>query len=536
MLIRIVLATVAALSLCSGSFGQIPAPAAPAAPAASTTAAPERALSTAELEALVAPVALYPDALLAQVLMASTYPLEVVLAVRWTGENGSLKGDQQKIAVEKQPWDASVKALVAVPSVLQMMSEKLDWTQKLGDAMLSQQGDVMNAVQSMRQKAYANDRLKSGDKQTVAVAETDGRRSISITSAESGVVHVPYYDPAVVYGAWPYPDTPPYYFPAPGYIAAGVVATGVAFGAAYALGRWGYGGNYWGGNINWNGGNINIDRNRATQWQHNAQHRRGVRYDNAAVRQRFGGDGLRGGADRRMDFRGRAEQSGGLRQGAREQVGRGNLDRPGTGRVGRADGAGQRLTGSAGRGRGEARQAGRRGDTAFGNMQGGRAANFQSQRGRSSFASAGSFGPRGSYGGGARFGGGGGGARFGGGGFGGGGARFGGGGGGFRGGGGGGFGGRGGGGRRSDIELKQDVALLGHLANGLRFYRFAYRDSDIRYVGVIAQEVLNVAPAAVLRGPDGYLRVRYDRLGLQFQTFDEWRASGARVPAGTAQR
>lgn len=522
MLRRIVLVSIAALSLCPGVLAQAQPPGtSPPAAAPPAPAAPERPLSAAELEALIAPVALYPDALLSQVLMASTYPLEVVLAARWMSENPKLKGDELKAAVEKQPWDASVKALVAVPSVLKMMSDKLDWTQKLGDAMLAQQADVMGAVQTMRGKAYANDKLKSGSQQTVSVSESGGQRNIAIASTDENVVYVPYYDPAVVYGTWPYPETPPYYFPAPGYIAAGVIGTGLAFGAAYALGRWGYGNNYWGGNINWNNRNVTIDRDRVTHWQHNAQHRQGVRYGNSAVRDRFAGSGVRDGAGSRMDFRGRGDVGGNLGQRP-GQPGRGDIGRPGRpggDRVG--GGGGQRVQRPAqrpavsDRARGSRAGAARRGDSAFGNVQSRRAAGIQSQRGRASFASAQSF--RGGHmGGGARFGGGGGGARFGGGGFGG------------RGG-----GGRGGG-RRSDIAFKHDVVLLGHLANGLGFYRFVYHGSDVPYVGVIAQEVRDVIPAAVFRGPDGRLRVRYDQLGLRFETFEQWRGSGARIPAGVS--
>src|SRR5215470_7682112 len=118
-------------------------------------------LKPEELDALVAPIALYPDTLLAEVLMASTYPLEVVQADRWAKENKNLKGDQLKAAVDKQGWDESVKSLVATPSVLSMMSTKLDWTQKLGDAVLAQQPDVMDAVQRLRAKAQANNKLAS---------------------------------------------------------------------------------------------------------------------------------------------------------------------------------------------------------------------------------------------------------------------------------------------------------------------------------------------------------------------------------------
>src|SRR4029450_5608040 len=125
------------------------APPAPAAAAAPTTPAAEL-LKPAELEGLVAPIALYPDTLLANVLMAATYPLEVVRADRWLKDNSRLQGDALKAAAEQQSWDSSVKALIATPSVLEMMNERLDWTQKLGEAFLAQQQDVMDAVQRLR--------------------------------------------------------------------------------------------------------------------------------------------------------------------------------------------------------------------------------------------------------------------------------------------------------------------------------------------------------------------------------------------------
>src|SRR6476620_9848540 len=134
------------------------APAQPPASAASPVA-DQPALKPAELDALVAPIALYPDALLANVLMASTYPLEVVRAERWVNQNKNLKGDALKAAAEKQAWDASVKALVAAPAVLEMMNERLDWTQKLGEAFLAQEQDVMDSVQRMRARAYDRKKL-----------------------------------------------------------------------------------------------------------------------------------------------------------------------------------------------------------------------------------------------------------------------------------------------------------------------------------------------------------------------------------------
>jgi Protein of unknown function (DUF3300) len=141
-------------------------------------------LNPQQLEALVAPIALYPDTLLAQVLMASTYPLEVVLAERWIAERKKLESDQLKKEVEKQNWDDSVKSLLATPSVLTMMSKKIDWAQKLGDAVLAQEADVMDAVQRLRSKAYASDKLKSSKEQKVGVQQENNRRIITIPSSK----------------------------------------------------------------------------------------------------------------------------------------------------------------------------------------------------------------------------------------------------------------------------------------------------------------------------------------------------------------
>jgi Protein of unknown function (DUF3300) len=185
---------------------------------------------------LVSPIGLYPDTLLAEILMASTYPLEIVEADRWVDTNKNLSGDALKAAVDKQSWDDSVKSLTATPSVLDMMSSKLDWTQQLGNAVLAQQPDVMDAVQRLRAKAQANDKLVSNEQQTVSTEQQEGKQVITIAPTQPDTIYVPYYDPAVAYGTWPSPAYPPYYFGAPGYIAAGVVATGLAFGAGYAMG------------------------------------------------------------------------------------------------------------------------------------------------------------------------------------------------------------------------------------------------------------------------------------------------------------
>ena len=498
-------------------------------------------LKPEQLDALVAPIALYPDPLLVNVLAAATYPLEVVQADRWATENKNLKGDQLKAAVDKQAWDDSVKALVSTPSVLAMMSQKLDWTQKLGDALLAQQPDVMDAIQRLRTKAYDNKKLMTTKQQTVTVQQDQGRQTIVIQPAVADQVYVPYYDPATVYGSWPYADYPPYYFGYPSYIGAGVIAAGLAFGAAYAIGRWG---NYWGGGARWGNNNFFINRsntinNIGNNWQHNPAHRQGVRYTNANVQQRFGNNTLRAGAADRMDFRGRGGEQV-LRPNAGDRAGVADRQADRGDRAGAGDRGGDRGGNRSDRGgdraanRGGDRAANRGGDraggnragagnrasnvgnrgggrnNAMGNISSGRAANIQSARGRQSFASARSAG---FGGGGARMAGGGGGGCF----------RGGGGGGGFRGG--------GGGGRRSDLALKHDVVLLGYLPDGLGFYRFSYNGSDIAYVGVIAQEVEQVMPEAVMRGRDGYLRVFYDKLGLKLRLYKDWLADGAHIPA-----
>ena len=169
-------------------------------------ASDQQLLKAEELDALVAPIALYPDTLLAEVLMASTYPLEVVQADRWTTENKTLKGDQLKTAVDKLTWDDSVKSLIATPSVLTMMSTKLDWTQKLGDAVLAQQPDVMDAVQRLRTKAQANNKLQSTKEQKVSVKQEQSKQVIVI-------------EPAVPIRCT-CPTTIPAWFTAPGHIRA----------------------------------------------------------------------------------------------------------------------------------------------------------------------------------------------------------------------------------------------------------------------------------------------------------------------------
>src|SRR5437868_695278 len=203
-----------------------------------TAASKPNLLKPEELDQLVAPIALYPDPLLAEVLMASAYPLDIVQAERWLQSHKNLKGDKLKAAVAKEDWDDSIKSLLATPDVLAMMSENLDWTEKLGDAVVAQQPDVMDAIQRLRAKAQENNKLTSTKQQKVLVNQVQGKQVIAIEPTDPETVYVPYYDPAVVYGAWPYPDYPPYYWPPPPYIGYGLLATGLAFGAGWALGNW----------------------------------------------------------------------------------------------------------------------------------------------------------------------------------------------------------------------------------------------------------------------------------------------------------
>jgi len=503
-----------------------PAPA----PAPASAPAQDQLLSAGEIDALLSPVALYPDNLLAQVLMAATYPLEVIQASRWLQQNKGLKGDAAKAAVDKLTWDESVKSLMATPDVLNMMADKLDWTQKLGDAMLAQQADVMDGVQRLRAKADANNKLTTTKQQKVSKKSEGGKQVIVIEPTDPETMYVPYYDPAVVYGAWSYPSYPPYYWGASYWpYATPLLGAGLAFGAGYALGRW-TGGGYWGGNVNWNNNNINISGNR--NWNHNVDHRQGVRYNNKGVADRMNrGNDIRGGAGNRADFRGR-DGAGGNRPGG----GAGAGNRPGGGagagnRPGGGAGAGNRPGGGGG-GKAATRPSG--GGKAASRPGGGGGGNRAASRpsgggGRSAFAGSGGGGRSAMASAGRGH------ASMGGGGRGGGGARAGGGGGG-RGGGGGGRGGGGGGGRRSDIALKHHVILLGHLDNGLGYYRFSYNGSEKAYVGVMAQEVQAIRPDAVFRGYDGYLRVYYDRLGVPFQSYDQWIASGARIPSAAPVR
>ena len=283
--------------------------------------------TTEQLDQMLAPIALYPDALLSQVLMAATYPLEVVEAARWSQANPNLKGDAAVAAVKDKSWDVSVKSLVAFPQTLQMMSNQLDWTQKLGDAMIGQQKDVATAVQRLRAKAQAAGNLKSTPQQTVTTQSSGGATAIVIEPANPELLYVPYYNPAWAYGAWPYPAyPPPYYPPPPNYGAA--LMTGMMFGLGVAAGaamfggwHWGYGGGGWGNSyttVNVNRAtsitnNFNADRYRNGQWAHDPAHRDGVPYRTPAERQEFG-QHRPDSAAQREQFRGQLDGRGNYTQ------------------------------------------------------------------------------------------------------------------------------------------------------------------------------------------------------------------------------
>ena len=358
-----------------------------------------------ELEQILAPIALYPDSLLTQLLMASTYPLEVVQADRWAKQNKGMKGDALAKALEAQPWDPSVKSLVNFPDVLAMMSEKLDWTQKVGDAFLAQQKDVMGTIQKLRAKAQASGNLKTTKEQVVKVEQ----EAIIIQPASPQVVYVPTYNPTVVYGTWAYPAYPPAPVYPPGYTATTAAFSfmaGAAVGAA-----WGYA---W-SNADWHGGDVdvnvnqnaninnNINREKYKQqyqgtgqagqgkWQHDANHRGGVAYKDQGTAQKYnrgsGGEAARS----REAYRGKTGEGAGSRQPAGTGARQGTTDRGGQAgagaRQGTMDRGGQSGTaGSADRGGKSGPSTMDRGgqQNAFSGVDKGSTAKMESNRGQTS--------------------------------------------------------------------------------------------------------------------------------------------------------
>jgi hypothetical protein len=278
------------------AWSQAPTTAPPPPNSAPPPAAP---LPQDQLDALLAPIALYPDQLLSQVLMASTYPLDVVEAARFVQQNPGLKGDALDQALATKNWDPSVQSLAAFPQVLAMMNDKLDWTQQLGDAFLANEGQVMQTVQSLRGRAQAAGNLQSTPQQKVIVQD----RAIMIEPAQPQVVYVPVYNPTVIYGPWWVPAYQPWFwYPPPIY---GYPPLGPAFGVGFVWGTaWAISSNHWGwANPNWRGGNININVNHNNvfinnrpayrntvnngNWQHYPEQRRGVAYRDSSVQNRY---------------------------------------------------------------------------------------------------------------------------------------------------------------------------------------------------------------------------------------------------------
>ena len=254
-----------------------------------------------QLDSLVAPIALYPDPLLAQMLAASTYPLEIVQLQQWLEKNPTLKDDALAAAVEKQDWDPSVQAMAGVPEAVKRLSDDIKWTTELGNAFLAQQSDVMDAVQRMRKKASDAGTLKTTPQQKVTTEVVQTEQVIVIQQANPQVIYVPAYNPVVVYGPPVYPY-PPIYYPPVGYYAAGVAigfGVGVAMGAFWG-GGWGYGPRWGYGSVHINVNNRYVNHyNRYNSynrmggangnWNHNPVHRGGAPYADRATANRYSG-------------------------------------------------------------------------------------------------------------------------------------------------------------------------------------------------------------------------------------------------------
>jgi len=333
-----------------------------------------------QIQQLVAPIALYPDSLVAQILAASTFPEQVVQADRWVQAHPDLKGEELGKAVDSQPWDPSVKALAAFPSVLGNMDKNLSWTSSLGDAYYNQQQAVMDAVQVMRQKAQASGNLKTTPQQTV----TSQNNSIVIQPAQPDVVYVPAYDPWLVYG---YPLDPwPGWYPYPG----------IWFGGPYLSFGLGFGIGYFGG-FGWGWGRWGFDWGRGYPLYGGARYfsRSGTFYNRGAY---YRGGGY-GGVERNVQRGAVGREGGGFDRAGGADRG-GSFDRGGAG--GRAFNGDDR----AARGYSEPRgQSGTRSGAFSGFGQGGQTRGFSS-RGSQSFGGGGFHG-----GGGGFHGGGGGGGR-----------------------------------------------------------------------------------------------------------------------------
>ncbi len=277
----------------------------PPPPPSNSGSAPQ--VQAGQTASLVAPIALYPDPMLAQILMASTYPLEVAEAYNWQTQNPKLNGTALANALKLQNWDPSVKSLLSFPAVLKMMGTQLNWVQSLGNAYLADPNGTMATIQSLRQRAKSAGSLNSNGQQTVTTQPAEAGASSASTSviviqpANPQVVYVPTYNPVTVYGGWPYPYYPPVAYYPPGY------ATGAAlmsFGVGMAVGAAMWGGCHWGSNgsvtvnntsynnfnRNTNDHPNNLNGNGNSDWNHNPEHRGNVPYGNSTLQNRYGGN------------------------------------------------------------------------------------------------------------------------------------------------------------------------------------------------------------------------------------------------------
>jgi len=251
---------------------------------------PEHVYSQQELDQMLAPIALYPDPLLTQILMASTYPLEVVRAARWSRAHPQLEGDEAVRAAANENWDPSVKSLVAFPRVLAMMDERIDWTEQLGEAFLTQEPYVLDTIQELRRRAYEAGNLRS-DANTLV---TEQGSLLMVQPVSPVVVYVPYYDPWIVYGTWWWPSYPPVrWAPWPGYVYPGV-SVGIYWGSGIALST-----NFFFGAFDWHRHQVDtvyvnnhyyhprVTHSVPLPWRHQAEHRRGVAYRHEELRRRY---------------------------------------------------------------------------------------------------------------------------------------------------------------------------------------------------------------------------------------------------------
>jgi hypothetical protein len=402
-----------------------------------------------QLDSLVAPIALYPDPLLAQTLAASTYPLELIQLQQWLAKNSGLKDKALADAVAKQSWDPSIQAMAALPDVVKRLADDIQWTTDLGNAFLAQQSGVMDAVQRMRKKAQDSGNFKSTEQQLVETKVIENKSVIVVEQANPQVVYVPSYDPYLMYGPPIYPY-PPIYYPPAGYYAAGMAISfgvGLAIGAAWR-GGWGWGCGWGNNNININNNN-NFNRNSNinggnrnnigngnrpsnqpaggggnlggnSNWKHNPEHRGGAPYGDRGTADRFGGTsrgdsvanrqaaardqvGRQGGnlASNRGEGIGGGNRAG---NGAGNGIGSGNRPSNGVGAANRPSGGGADRIG----GRDVSRGGGGNREAFDGGSRGynGSSARSSSNRGSSSMGSRGGGGFGGGRGGGGRGGGG----------------------------------------------------------------------------------------------------------------------------------